>query len=198
MHTHKHSSTWFPLCHNQSAPPTGAKRQMSLNPDLAPRGASRFITVVRATLQGVFQVSLVMEKVTPLTHTHTSLYHWIWIVPCGYAPIVRGALLSPIMLKWQEHLAGRSLVGEVIDNFSCPRDICSFSSNNFDRLCEDQLKRQPKARRFFSRMTTVLPRLLLCLICRQRLHLHLPAFQWGSQQDRQLGEWGLINAPLDR
>lgn len=125
MHTHKHTSTYIPLCHNQSAPPTGAKRQkekMSLNPDLAPRGASRFITVVRATLQGVFQVSLVMEKVTP----PTSLCHWIWIVPCGYAPPARGALLSPIMLEWQKQVAGRSLVGKVIDNFSY-LEICALS-----------------------------------------------------------------------
>lgn len=146
-HTHAHSQTYIhihPAVPQSVCTTTGAKRQkdkMSLNPDLAPRGASRFITVVRATLQGVFQVSLVMEKVTTLT----SLYHWIWIVPCGYAPPACGALLSPIMLEWQKQLAGRSLAGKVIDNFSYLGNICSFSSNNFDRLHEDQRRRESKA-----------------------------------------------------
>lgn len=71
MHPHTSCCATISLHH-----PLEQKRQkteMSLNPDLAPRGASRFITVVRATLRGVFQVSLVMETVTTPPHTTVSL-----------------------------------------------------------------------------------------------------------------------------
>lgn len=84
MLTHRHTSTYLyiPLRHNQLAPPTGAKRQkdkMSVNPDLAPRGASRLITVVKATLGGVFQVSLVMEKVHPPPTVSLNMDCSVWL-----------------------------------------------------------------------------------------------------------------------
>lgn len=158
---------------------------MPFNPDLAPRGVSRFITVVRATLQGVFQVSLVMEKANPLPPP-TSLYHWIWIVPCGYAPTAHGALLSPIMLEWQEQVAGRSLAVEVIDNFSYLRNICSFSSNSFDRLRSGQKRGESKARRLLAGRRLSCWSGFFCLVCWQQLQyicICLPLSEPASKTD---------------
>lgn len=123
---------------------------------------------------------------------HTSLYHWIWIVPCGYTPTACGDLLSPITLEWQ--VAGHLRWSTTSPTWRTSSLSPPITLINFTR----RTSTESNPRRFFRRLTNFLLKLLHCHLFWQQLHMHLPASLWVSHQDRQLGEWGLMNAPLDR
>lgn len=114
------------LCHNQSAPPTGAKRlkdKMSLNLNLAPRGGKQVHNCCQGNTAGCLSGVTGDGKGNP----PISLCYWIWIVPCGYAPTACGALLSPVMLEWQKQVAGPWLVGGSWSTTSPTWEIAALS-----------------------------------------------------------------------
>lgn len=89
-----------PICLHHPLEQRDKKDKMSLNPDFAPGEVSRFMSVVSATPQGVFQVSPVMEQVTH--HPHQCITEYGLLHVPGYAPSVFGGLVLAFIPECQK------------------------------------------------------------------------------------------------